>query len=362
MSLTLPEFPWDALEPYREVATGHPDGVIDLSVGSPIDETPEVAMKALSLAAQAPSYPLTAGTPELRDAMATWWERRRETGTLSPAEVMPSIGSKEMVGLLPCLLGLRAGDVVVIPPIAYPTYALGAHLVGADVVVSDQPASWPENTKLVWLNSPSNPTGQVHDVSYLRETVSAARERGAVLASDECYAELGWDGVVVPSLLDRQVTEGNRRGLVALYSTSKQSNLAGYRAALVAGGEELIQELLLARKHLGLMVPAPIQAALVAVLGEENHVREQKERYLVRREWLKPALIDAGFQIDHSEAGLYLWVTRGEDAWDTVGWCAERGVLVAPGSFYGEAGGKHVRVALTAPDHAVQAVAGRLSA
>lgn len=362
MSLTLPDFPWDSLESHRERASAHPGGLIDLSIGSPIDSTPTVATKALQNSAQAPSYPLTAGNPELRVAMAAWWERRRNTGPLNSLEVMPSIGSKEMVGLLPTLLGVRSTDVIVIPEIAYPTYAMGAHMVRARVVISDDPAAWPEGTKLVWLNSPGNPTGRVHDVAYLREALSAARRLGAVIASDECYGELGWEGILVPSLLDQEVTQGDRSGAIALYSTSKQSNLAGYRAALVAGDQTLIQELLLARKHLGLIVPAPIQAALTAVLGDDEHVAAQKERYRLRRDVVRVALEEAGFRIDHSEAGLYLWATREEDCWDTVSWCAERGVLVAPGSFYGEAGTRHVRVALTVSDQHAEAVRGRFLA
>ena len=360
MGLTLPDFPWDSLESQRARASAHPEGLIDLSIGSPIDSTPTVATKALQDAAQAPSYPLTAGTSELRVAMAAWWERRRNTGPLDALEVMPSIGSKEMVGLIPTLLGVRSTDVVVIPEIAYPTYAMGAHVAGARVVASDDPTQWPEGTKLVWLNSPGNPTGRFHDVAYLREALSVARRLGAVIASDECYGELGWEGIPVPSLLDQEVTQGDRSGAIALYSTSKQSNLAGYRGALVAGDQTLIQELLLARKHLGLIVPAPVQAALTAVLGDDEHVAAQKERYRVRRDVVKTALVDAGFRIDHSEAGLYLWAMRDEDCWDTVSWCAERGVLVAPGLFYGEAGSKHVRVALTVSDAEVSSLERRL--
>ena len=360
MGLTLPDFPWDSLESNRERASAHPEGLIDLSIGSPIDSTPAVATKALQDAAQAPSYPLTAGTPGLRAAMAAWWERRRNTGPLNSLEVMPSIGSKEMVGLLPTLLGVRSTDVVVIPEIAYPTYAMGAQMVGAKVVASGDPAEWPEGTKLVWLNSPGNPTGRVHDVAYLREALSVARRVGAVVASDECYGELGWDGIPVPSLLDQEVTQGDRSGAISLYSTSKQSNLAGYRAALVAGDQTLIQELLLARKHLGLIVPAPIQAALTAVLGDDEHVATQKELYRLRRDVVRSALEAAGFRIEHSEAGLYLWASRDEDCWDTVSWCAQRGVLVAPGLFYGETGSKHVRVALTVSDEEASSLERRL--
>jgi succinyldiaminopimelate transaminase len=362
MAFSLPDFPWDSLEPFKKQAADHPEGLIDLSVGSPVDDTPVIAQEALSRGGNAPSYPLTAGTPELRAAIAGWWERRRNTGPLESAHVIPTIGSKEMVGLLPTILGLRPGDVVVIPEIAYPTYAIGAHLISATVVASDNPADWPANTALIWLNSPSNPTGSVTSIATLRLAVARARELGAVLASDECYAELPWAADTVPSLLDRDVTGGDLTGLLALYSTSKQSNLAGYRAGIMAGDSSLIDRILQVRKHLGLIPPAPIQAALAAVLGDDEHVARQKERYRARRDVLLPAVLAAGFVVDHSEAGLYLWATRGESALETVEWCAARGILVTPGYFYGEAGGKHVRIALTATDEQIARAAARLSA
>ena len=362
MAFSLPDFPWDSLEPFKKQAAGHPEGLIDLSVGSPVDHTPVIAQEALSRGGNAPSYPLTAGTPELRAAIAGWWERRRNTGPLESAHVIPTIGSKEMVGLLPTILGLRPGDVVVIPEIAYPTYAIGAHLIGATVVASDNPDHWPANTALVWLNSPSNPTGSVTSTATLRLAVARARELGAVLASDECYAELPWALDSVPSLLDREVTGGDLTGLLALYSTSKQSNLAGYRAGIMAGDASLIDRILQVRKHLGLIPPAPIQAALTAVLGDDEHVARQKELYRARRDVLLPAVLAGGFRVDHSEAGLYLWATRGESALATVEWCAARGILVTPGYFYGEAGGKHVRIALTATDEQIARATARLSA
>jgi succinyldiaminopimelate transaminase len=361
MALSLPDFPWDALEASKQVAAAHPEGLIDLSVGSPVDETPAVAREALAQASNAPHYPLTAGTASLRDAIGAWWQRRRNTGALGSDQVLPTIGSKEMVGLLPTLLGLRSADVVVIPSIAYPTYAIGARVAGAEVVATDDPAEWPSNTALVWLNSPSNPTGAVASVEQLRAAVARARELGAVLASDECYAEMGWEDPHVPSLLDLEVTGGDQTGLVALYSTSKQSNLAGYRAAIMAGDAALIDQVLQVRKHLGLIPPAPIQAALAAVLGDDQHVAQQRERYRRRREVLLPAVTAAGFRVDHSEAGLYLWATRDENCWDTVAWWAERGILVTPGEFYGSQGASHVRIALTATDAMISGAAARLS-
>jgi len=361
MALSLPDFPWDSLTPYREIANQHPGGLIDLSVGSPVDPTPELARQALAEASNAPSYPLTSGSPELREAIAAWFERRRNTGPLSVDCVIPTIGSKEMVGLLPTLLGLGPNDVVVIPSIAYPTYQVGAMVAGALVVVQDDPARWPDTAKLVWLNTPSNPTGAVLPKEYLSQAIAKARQVGAVLASDECYAELAWGQDSVPSVLDQEVTGGDLTGLLCLYSTSKQSNLAGYRAAVMAGDQRLVASLLLARKHLGLIPPAPIQAALLAVLSDDEHVASQRQRYRSRRDTLLSAVLGAGFECEHSEAGLYLWVTRGEDAMASVAWFSERGVLVTPGTFYGLAGANHVRIALTASDSALAEVAKRLS-
>jgi succinyldiaminopimelate transaminase len=275
--------------------------------------------------------------------------------------VLPTIGSKELVAWLPTLLGLGPGDVVVHPEVAYPTYDVGARLAGATPLAADGLAALgPGRVRLVWLNSPSNPTGRVLPVAHLRATVAWAREHGAVVASDECYAELGWDASPV-SLLHPEVCGGSHEGLLAVYSLSKQSNLAGYRAAFVAGDPQLVGELLEVRKHAGMMVPAPVQAAMVAALGDDAHVAAQRERYAARRALLRGALTGGGWTVEHSEAGLYLWVTRGEDCWASVRRLAARGILVAPGAFYGAAGARHVRVALTATDAAVAAAAARLA-
>jgi succinyldiaminopimelate transaminase len=360
----LPDFPWDTLAPYAGTARAHPDGIVDLSVGTPVDPTPDVVQAALRAAADAPGYPLTYGTPPLRAAVAGWFARRRGVPGLDPAGVLPSIGSKELVAWLPTLLGLGDGDVVVHPEVAYPTYDVGARLAGASPVATDGlTALGPQRVRLVWLNSPSNPTGRVLPAAHLRKVVDWARERGAVVAADECYAELGWDDDAPPvSLLHPDVCGGDHRGLLVLYSLSKQSSMAGYRAAFAAGDPELVRGLLEVRKHAGMMVPAPVQAAMVAALGDDEHVAAQKARYAVRRQQLLAALTGAGFRVDHSQAGLYLWATRDEDCWATVERLAGLGVLVAPGSFYGPAGARHVRVALTATDERVASAAARLAA
>ncbi|HLS02211.1 MAG TPA: succinyldiaminopimelate transaminase [Beutenbergiaceae bacterium] len=353
--------------PYREKAASHPGGVVDLSIGTPIDPTPAAIQQELKANADAPGYPTAEGSPQLREAIVTWWARRRHA-RLTTDGVFPTIGSKELVGLLPSLLGLGPGDIVVIPEIAYPTYEVGARLAGAEVLASDDVATWGENprVKLVWVNSPSNPTGRVASAQELAHVVAAARNIGAVVASDECYAELMWDKPWtqqgVPSVLSPEVSGGDHTGLIAAYSLSKQSNLAGYRAALVAGDEELIAKIGLLRRHLGMMIPAPIQQAMVVALKDDEHVRAQREVYRLRRERLKPALRAAGFEIEHSNAGLYLWVRRdGMQAWDIVDYMAERGIIVGSGTFYGERGANHVRVALTAPDERVSEGARRLA-
>ena len=362
----LADSPWDAVVPFRERAAQHPGGLVDLSVGSPVDPTPEIIRRALADATDAHAYPQTLGTPRLREAIVEWYARRRGVTDLRVDNVLPTIGSKELVALLPTLLGLGPDDIVVHPRVAYPTYEVGARVVGATPVPADDPAEWPQGTKLIWINSPGNPDGRTWTVEELAAAVRRARELGAVLASDECYAELGWDGPwaeqPVPSILDPRVTAGTREGLLSVYSLSKQSNLAGYRAAFVAGCARVIAELLTARKHLGLMPPAPVQHAMAVALGDDEHVAAQKELYRTRRTALRPALEIAGFRIDGSEAGLYLWATEGRDAWESMGRLAERGILAGPGPFYGADSAQHVRLALTAPTERVQEAARRLSA
>jgi succinyldiaminopimelate transaminase len=354
------------MAPFVERAREHEGGAVDLSIGSPVDPTPELVREALASSTDAHAYPQTAGTPALREAIVDWYARRRGVTGLTERNVLPTIGSKELVALLPFLLGLGAGDTIVHPRAAYPTYAIGAAMVGADAVASDDPAEWPAATKLVWLNSPGNPDGRVLGVEELRTAVARARELGAVIVNDECYAELGWeapwDAERIPSILDPRVIGDNRRNVLAIYSLSKQSNLAGYRAAFVAGCGEIVSGLLNVRKHAGLMLPAPLQAAMVVALGDDEHVRLQRERYRIRREVLLPALVGAGFRIDHSEGGLYLWATEGVDAWESIGRLADRGIIAGPGHFYGEFFPQHVRFSLTATDERIATAAERLRA
>ncbi len=357
----LPDFPWDGLVAAGERARSHPGGIVDLSVGTPVDPTPQVVQSALRAAANAPGYPLTIGVPELRQACLDWLGRRFGVTGLGTEAVLPSIGSKELIASMPGHLGLGTGDVVVFPELAYPTYEVGAALCGATPVASDAlTALGPQRVAMVWVNSPSNPTGRVLPVEHLRKVVAWCRERGALLVSDECYLECGWDTQPV-SALHPDVSGGDPTGILTVHSLSKRSNLAGYRCAFVAGDPAVVAELLAVRKNLGLMMPGPQQVAMRAALDDDGHVEEQRRRYAARRDRLRSAVERAGFRIDHSEASLYLWATRDEPCWDSVAWLADQGILVAPGAFYGPAGARHVRVALTATDERVDAAFDRLA-
>lgn len=410
----LPDFPWDSLVPVRERAAAHPDGVVDLTIGTPVDSVPSGARAALDAASDAHGYPLTVGTAELRAAVRGWLERRR--GVRAETGVLPTIGSKEMVALLPSLLGLGSADAVGFPRASYPTYDVGARLAGAKPVPVDtdaDPSTWPAMSML-WLNSPGNPDGHVLGVERLRAILAWARERGVVVASDECYAELAWDVPEAPSILDERVCDGDVAGLLCLYSLSKQSNMAGYRAAFLAGDPAMIGLIAEIRKHAGFLMPGPVQAAMTWALGDDAHVAEQRAVYARRREKLLAVLDAAGLVNDPlSVAGLYIWAAAkrpggaagdpvggvagdfgadaaggvdtvvddsGADAaggvagsnhdggsaveaptgWDIVRACAELGIVVAPGDFYGEAGRDHVRISLTATDSAIDEAVRRL--
>ena len=366
--LDLPEFPWDQLAPAKERAAAHPGGICDLSVGTPVDDTPAFIREALADASNAHGYPTVIGTVEVREAIVAWGKRRGMVD-VGMNGVIPTIGSKEAVAWIPFLLGVRPGDTVLVPEVAYPTYDIGARLAGATPVAVDptDPSSWPD-AALVYLNSPGNPDGHVMSTDELRAVVAWARAHDAVVVSDECYAALPWSEPYVsegvPSLLDTDVCEGDASGLLVLYSLSKQSNLAGYRGALIYGDPALVAPIVSVRKHSGLMVPAPVQHAMAVALDDTEHVERQRSVYAVRRALLLEALTDAGLDVDpDSAAGLYLWVAdpaHPTDSWALVNRLAELGILVAPGDFYGTAAHGRVRVALTATDERIQAAASRI--
>ena len=274
-------------------------------------------------------------------------------GATGEFDVLPTIGSKEFVAWLPTFLQSKS---VLYPEVAYPTYLVGSMISGATAqAVSIDANTWPK-AELAWINSPSNPTGQVQSESELAAVINWSRQHNAIVASDECYISFAKEAKSILS-----VANGNNSNLISVHSLSKRSNLAGYRAAFIVGDSKLIAQIREIRKHAGMMVPLPVQKAMVAALSDETHVTEQENRYNQRRAILKAALEKSGFKIEYSEAGLYIWCTKNEDCWSTVDWFASRGVLVTPGIFYGETGSKFVRIALTATDEKINQVAQRVT-
>lgn len=350
----------------RSRAASYTGPVVDLSIGAPIDPTPEVVRRALAAEANSPGYPLTVGRPELRQAVTDWLARAHGVTCLDQRQVLPVIGTKELIGSLALHLGLDDGDIVIgLPRLAYPTYAVGAALVRARTVVvdglADLEALAPGDVPtLLWVNSPSNPTGRVIAGTELRRMLAWCRERSVLMVSDECYLDLGWD-VQPTSVLHEAISGGDHTGLLALHSLSKRSNLAGYRVGFVSGDAAVVAELADVRRNLGLQLPGPQQGAAIAALDDDEHVAVQRALYAARRAALRPGLVAAGFRVEHSEAGLYLWATRDEPADASIGWLADRGIVAVSGAEYGAAGDHHVRFALTASLPDVQLATERLS-
>lgn len=349
--MKLPDFPWDALAPFGEKARTHPSGFIDLSQGTPVDPTPEFIQAAFRAASNSPSYPVTAGTPELRESITNW--AKSELGATGDFGVLPLIGSKELVAWLPNIL---QSSQVLYPEIAYPTYLVGSMIAKTKATpVGFDATSWPK-ADLAWVNSPSNPTGRVNTDAELINAIEWARNGGVVVA-DECYLEFG-NNIIPKSILS--LTNGDNKNILAIHSLSKRSSMAGYRAAMMIGDKDLIAKILEVRKHAGMMVPLPVQKAMIAALSDNKHVALQRELYNSRKAKVRSAIEKNGFKVDHSEAGLYLWATRSEPDWDSVSWFAEHGILVTPGHFYGEKGGKHVRIAMTATDAQIDELVKRI--
>lgn len=352
MRQPLPDFPWDALAPYAEKARAHTSGIIDLSQGTPVDTTPELIQRALRASSDSPRYPVTAGTKELQNAIRNW--AIKHLGASGDFDVLPVIGSKELVAWLPTVLESKQ---VIYPEVAYPTYLVGALLAQAETIaVGVDAKTWP-SADFAWVNTPANPTGRVHSESELRAAIDWVRSNGAVLICDECYIDFG-DTKVPTSLL--KYTDGDNSNILVVHSLSKRSSMAGYRGAFLIGDSKLIAKIREVRKHAGMMVPLPIQNSMVAALSDEKHVEEQRVRYNSRRATLAPALQEAGFKIDDSAAGLYIWCTRSEDSWKSVDWLAHLGILATPGTFYGPKGASHIRVAMTATDVQIADAAARI--
>ena len=363
-------YDWSRIDPYRRRAEQCPGGLVDLSVGSPVDPVPRSVREALAAAAddgQARGYPKTAGDGPLRQAVADWFRRCRgvDLDALG-ADLVPTVGSKEAVALMASLLHLGPGDRVVQPRVSYPTYAIGTQLAGAQVTTVDDPAdtdSWVDlpGVRAIWINSPGNPSGRVVDRAGLAKIVRAARSIGATVLSDECYALLDWSGSAQasPCILESQVCGGDASGILCLYSMSKQSNMAGYRAALVAGDAQLVKAMTAYRKQVGLIVPGPVQGAMRAALEDGEAVKAQRDVYARRLHALTEALGAYGYDAVMPQGGLYIWAqARSGDCWADMAELSRLGILASPGEFYGD--GRYLRFSSTITDEQLELALGRL--
>jgi len=371
-----PPYPHDRLAGLRATAEAVPGGIVDCSVGTPVDPMPELARRALADAAGAATgYPAAIGAPAYREAAATWIGRRFGVA-VAPDAVVACIGTKELVASLPRVLALRdpSRDTVLYPDIAYPTYEMGARLAGLRAVPVPLDRRWlldlsrideadAARALLVWVNEPGNPTGSTGGADHLRAVADWARSRGAIVASDECYAEFTSDAAGAPAPPATILAHGHDRAL-AVHSLSKRSNMAGLRAGFVAGDAALVSYLGEVRKHAGLMTPAPVQAAATVALGDDLHVDEQRARYARRRSAALEALEAWGLVHDGGPSTFYLWLRsagQAEDGWSIARRLAERGLLVAPGDLYGPGGAAHVRLSLTQPDERLAHACDRLT-
>lgn len=374
-------YDWSRIAAYKRTAKAAFGGMIDLSVGSPVDPVPDSVRKALAVAANDPNaygYPATAGTADLRAAIAEWFSATRNVDLQAiHADAVPTVGSKEGVALMASLLHFGEDDVVVQPKVSYPTYEIGTQLAGAQVLKVDDVAdvaSWRNvpGVKAVWVNSPCNPTGEVYSAERMAGIVAAAREIGAVVLSDECYALMQWRGATngaegeadslasTPCALCDDVCLGSAEGVLVLYSLSKQSNMAGYRTALIAGDRSLIGPMAAYRKQIGQIIPGPVQAAMAAGLRDFDAVKTQHSRYQERLGMLVSALRAYGYCTDMPQGALYVWVkAKSGDCWEDLRQLAEIGIVASPGEFYGAP--EYLRFSATASDAAIASAAERLA-
>lgn len=351
--MNLPDFPWDLLAPYADKARGYKEGAIDMSQGTPVDDVPDVIQNALKAGSNSPGYPLTIGNSKLREVAFDW--AKNELGITGDFDLLPTIGSKELVAWLPTFLQSKT---VLYPKIAYPTYLVGAKIANAKAIAVDIDATkWPKSD-LAWINSPSNPTGRVHTESELIEVISYAREKKSIIASDECYFSFYDEGVKPKSILS--LTNGDNKGFLAVHSLSKRSNLAGYRAGLIIGDPQLIKKIREIRKHAGMLTPAPVQNAMIEALTNQDHVKIQVDRYNKRRKILKSALLEMNFKISESNSGLYIWCSNGKSDWEMVETFSNLGMIVTPGGFYGDESKNFIRIALTITDENTNLAANRI--
>ena len=359
-----PPYPYDRLDAFQKIAAAFEGGVVDLSIGTPCDPPPEAVLAALGGSGSERGYPASIGTEPLRRSIARWMGRRFAID-VPLSRIAACIGTKEFVATTPQYMKLRRPhrDTVLYPAVAYPTYEMGAILAGLRAVpvpmdvdgrmhLDAVSAADISRALMMWVNSPSNPTGALDDLAAAAQW---GRSHNVPVFSDECYTEFTW------STSPQSILQHGLDGVIAVHSLSKRSNLAGVRVGFYAGDAEIVDYLKEVRKHAGFMVPGPAQAAGVAALDDDDHVRVQRDRYRGRLEYMASVLGGwSGLDISMPDGGFYLWFDA-EDAWQfTERLARDGGALVSPGDFYGAGGSRHVRVAVVQPDAQLRMVAQRL--
>ncbi|HUQ38700.1 MAG TPA: aminotransferase class I/II-fold pyridoxal phosphate-dependent enzyme [Acidimicrobiales bacterium] len=360
-----PPYPYERLDQLKDKAAAHDGGLVDLSIGTPCDPPPPAVVAALGSSDAERGYPPSIGTPAFRQAASEWMARRLGVD-VPPEGIAACVGTKEFVATAPQWLKLRSPDrsSVLYPAISYPTYEMGATLAGAQPVpvrVDDQwrldmgsiDPSDSGDALALWVNTPGNPAGGLDD---LRTVAAWGRAHGVPVLSDECYVEFTWDGP------PRSILQSGLDGVVAVHSLSKRSNLAGLRVGFYAGDPDLVRYLSEVRKHVGMLVPGPVQAAAVVALGDDDHVAEQRARYRARLELFRTVLAAVGIDAPMPGGGFYLWGRAPDgDAWGAAErLAADGGVLVSPGDLYGAAGAGWIRAAVVQPIERLHLVAQRL--
>jgi len=359
-----PPYPYDRLDVFKGVASKLDGGIIDLSVGDPCDPPSAAVIAALSSSNLERGYPPSIGIEPLRSAIRSWMQRKFDID-IPLTQIAAAVGSKEYVVTTPQWMKLRtpSRDTVLFPAVSYPSYAMGATLSGCrPVAVPMTPTGGLDLSKIsaddakralmIWMNSPSNPTGALDDMEAV---VNWGRANDVPVFSDECYVEFTWQGKPTTAL------QYGTQGVIALHSLSKRSNLAGLRVAFYAGDADIVHYLKEVRKHAGLMVPGPAQAAGVVALNDDDSVKVQADIYRRRLERTAAVLSKwSGRNIELPAGGFYLWFDA-TDGWEFAERLAtEGGALVSPGDFYGAGGSNNVRVAVVQPDARIELMAQRL--
>jgi len=364
----------------RKIAAKRAAGVsvISFGIGDPDLPTPPHIIAALKEHADDPAnhrYPETEGLPELRQALARWYQRRFGVELDPDREILPLIGSKEGIGHV-ALCFVDPGDVVLHPDPAYPVYASGTLFAGGVSyrLPLDEESGWlpdldaipadvAHRARAIWLNYPNNPTGAVADLAFFERVVAFAKKYDVIVLHDVAYSDVAFDGYKPPSFLE---VPGAKDVGIEFSSLSKTYNMTGWRVGAAAGNPQLVDALLRVKTNLDSGIPQAIQRMAIAALdGPQDVIEEHNRVYQRRRDRVVEVLRRIGLRAVPPRASLYVWarIPEGETSIGFAGRLLDdTGVVVTPGIGYGEGGEGYVRLSLTIPDAQLEEGLSRLAA